>query len=100
MLDCIVLFRFRPVPASLVFFSLVPDWPDAGRSGILVVNILLLRLQGVSQRHQSGHGLKEALSRYLQPKTVAPLRPFLGLANFYCRFIKGAAKILCPLTDA
>jgi transposase InsO family protein len=42
----------------------------------------------------------QALAKYPQPKTVAQLQTFLGMANFYRRFIRSAAQILRPLTDA
>jgi hypothetical protein len=34
MPDCVSLVRYRNVPASLVFYSMVPDCSDAGQSGI------------------------------------------------------------------
>jgi Reverse transcriptase (RNA-dependent DNA polymerase) len=43
-------------------------------------------------------GRVEALAKYPQPKTVAQLQTFLGMVNFYRRFIAGAARILRPLT--
>jgi Reverse transcriptase (RNA-dependent DNA polymerase) len=39
-------------------------------------------------------GRVEALAKYPQPKTVAQLQTFLGMVNFYRRFIAGAARIL------
>jgi hypothetical protein len=42
----------------------------------------------------------QALSKYPQPKTVAHLQTFLGMANFHRRFIRSAAQIMRPLTDA
>jgi len=41
-----------------------------------------------------------ALRRHPRPGTVKELQGFLGMVNFYRRFIKGAAHILRPLTDA
>ena len=35
----------------------------------------------------------EVLFRYAKPKTIVQLQSFLGLANFYWRFIKEFAKI-------
>ena len=42
----------------------------------------------------------EAVEAFPQPSDRLQLQRFLGLVNFYCRFIPAAAKILCPLTDA
>ena len=41
----------------------------------------------------------EALRRHPWPATVKELLQFLGLLNFYRRFIPGAAKTLAPLTE-
>ena len=41
-----------------------------------------------------------ALQRHPPPCTVKQLLGFLGMVNFYRRFIRGAAGILRPLTDA
>jgi RNase H-like domain found in reverse transcriptase/Integrase zinc binding domain/Integrase core domain len=41
-----------------------------------------------------------AIRRFPQPVTVRDLQAFLGLVNFYRRFIKAAARILLPLTAA
>jgi cleavage and polyadenylation specificity factor subunit 1 len=40
-----------------------------------------------------------AIRRFPRPTTIRELQSFLGLVNFYRRFIKAAAKILLPLTD-
>jgi len=42
----------------------------------------------------------EAIAKHPKPKDKAQLMSFLGMVNFYRRFIKGAADILRPLTDA
>ena len=42
----------------------------------------------------------EAIARYPAPTSVQQLQTYLGMVNFYRRFIKGAARILKPLTDA
>ena len=42
----------------------------------------------------------KAVAEYPQPCTVKDLQGFLGLVNFYRRFVPAAAKILLPLTDA
>jgi RNase H-like domain found in reverse transcriptase len=39
-----------------------------------------------------------AIRLFPQPATVRDLQAFLGLVNFYWRFIKAAARILLPLT--
>jgi hypothetical protein len=41
-----------------------------------------------------------AIRSFEQPRTVEQLQAFLGLFNFYRRFIPAAAKILRPLTDS
>ncbi len=42
----------------------------------------------------------EAIRAFPQPTTIKDLQRFLGLINFYRRFIPKAAAILLPLTDA
>jgi RNase H-like domain found in reverse transcriptase/Reverse transcriptase (RNA-dependent DNA polymerase) len=42
----------------------------------------------------------EALQRLPVPTDVKGLQRFLGLINFYCRFLPGIAAILLPLTNA
>ena len=46
------------------------------------------------QRHVS------ALQDFPRPANIKSLQRFLGLVNFYCRFLPGIAGILKPLTDA
>jgi RNase H-like domain found in reverse transcriptase/Reverse transcriptase (RNA-dependent DNA polymerase) len=41
-----------------------------------------------------------AIRRFPRPSTVQELQAFLGLFNFYRRFVPAAAAILRPLTDA
>jgi len=41
----------------------------------------------------------EAIKKFPQPQSVSSLQTFLGMVNFYRRFLKGAAGILKPLTD-
>ena len=42
----------------------------------------------------------EAITKYPRPSTCSQLLSFRGMINFYRRFIRGAASILKPLTDA
>ncbi len=42
----------------------------------------------------------EALQAYPRPSTVKQLQAFLGLVNFYRRFVPAAARLLKPLTKA
>lgn len=51
------------------------------------------------------HGIKplaeriEAIGKFSEPATVKQLRRYLGMINFYRRFIPGTAKILQPLNE-
>src|ERR1700688_2451949 len=51
------------------------------------------------------HGIKmepskvDAVSKRPQPKNVHDIRSFLGLAGYYCRFVKDFSKIASPLTE-
>ena len=40
-----------------------------------------------------------AITVYPKPSTKSQLMSFLGMLNFYRRYLKGAASILKPLTD-
>jgi hypothetical protein len=42
----------------------------------------------------------QAIAEFPRPATVKQLQAFLGLFNFYCRFIPAAAKVVRPLTEA
>ncbi len=42
----------------------------------------------------------EAVQNFSRPQDKKQLQSFLGLVNFYRRFIPAAARILLPLTDA
>jgi len=44
-------------------------------------------------------GKVEAIRDFKRPQTVKGLRQFLGMVNFYRRFIPGAASIHAPLND-
>jgi hypothetical protein len=41
----------------------------------------------------------KAIREWPTPKIVRGVRSFLGLANFYCRFIEGYAQVTQPLND-
>ena len=41
----------------------------------------------------------KAIKEWPTPKTVRGVQSFLGLANFYCRFIEGYAQVAQPLND-
>jgi hypothetical protein len=41
----------------------------------------------------------KAIREWPTPKTVRGVRSFLGLANFYRRFIEGYAQVARPLND-
>ena len=66
---------------------------------------------GVAEVEYLGHvvsasGIKplpsnvDSLQEYPRPGTVHNLQSFLGMANFYRRFVPSAAQVLKPLTDA
>ena len=42
----------------------------------------------------------EAVQRFERPRTVKALQRFLGMVNFYRRFLPGIAAVMQPLTDA
>ena len=42
----------------------------------------------------------EAIQRFPKPATVRGLQTYLGMVNFYRRFLRSAAQVLKPLTDA
>jgi hypothetical protein len=46
------------------------------------------------------HSYVEAVQKRQPPSTVRELQVYLGLINFYRRFIPGVASVLLPLTDA
>ena len=56
--------------------------------------------------HVSEQGIRplpekvEAVRRFERPRTVKALQRFLGMVNFYRRFLPGVASTLRPLTDA
>lgn len=40
----------------------------------------------------------KTITKWTTPKNVVEIRSFLGLAGYYCRFIKGFSKIAFPMT--
>jgi transposase InsO family protein len=56
--------------------------------------------------HVSASGIRpmaakvKAIETFPRPRTVQNLQTFLGMANFYRRFLPAAARTLRPLTDA
>jgi RNase H-like domain found in reverse transcriptase/Reverse transcriptase (RNA-dependent DNA polymerase) len=65
---------------------------------------------GVAELNYLGHHVQasgiqpmacrvEAMVKFPQPKTVGQLQTFLGMANFYRRFLPAAAQKLRPLTE-
>jgi transposase InsO family protein len=45
-------------------------------------------------------GHVQAVTDFPRPDDLKQLQRFLGLLNYYRRFVPGLARILCPLTDA
>lgn len=41
----------------------------------------------------------QAIADYKKPQSIAELRRFLGVMNFYRRFVKSAAQLQAPLND-
>ena len=44
--------------------------------------------------------LIKAIQNFPQPETLKQMQSFLGLANYYCKFVKDFSKIATPLTKA
>ena len=44
-------------------------------------------------------GKVQTIKGWPVPSKLTELRSFLGLANYYRRFIKGCSKMVSPLTD-
>lgn len=41
----------------------------------------------------------QAILEWIAPTKMAELRSFLGLANYYCKFVAGYSKQITPLID-
>ena len=76
----------------------------------LVLNAEKCQL-GVSELDYLGHHVTASgiqpiadrvatIKKFPQPKTVGQLQTYLGMVNFYRRFLPAAARVLKPLTDA
>ena len=76
----------------------------------LVLNAEKCQL-GVSELDYLGHhvsatGIRpivsrvEVIEKFPKPRTVRQMQTFLGMINFYRRFLPGAARVLKPLTDS
>jgi hypothetical protein len=61
--------------------------PTLGQSGVATEGLKM-----------DDHKLKEILDSE-PPRSVLALRSFLGLASYYCKFIKNFPKIAVPLTN-
>ena len=56
---------------------------------------VVIELEGIKMEKEK---VKEMLE-WLTPKCVKDMQKFLGLANYYCRFIEGFTSIARPLHD-
>jgi transposase InsO family protein len=65
--------------------------------GVSKVEFLGHEVSAQGARPLSSH--VAALQRHPPPTNIQQLQAFLGLVNFYRRFVKGAAGLLKPLTD-
>jgi hypothetical protein len=43
--------------------------------------------------------LVKAIQQFLRPESIKSLQSFLGLANYYRKFIPDYSKLVVPLTD-
>lgn len=48
---------------------------------------------------QSDPAKVKVVQEYPVPKTVKDVQAYMGLTNYYCKFIKGCAQIASPLHD-
>jgi len=56
---------------------------------------VVIGLEGIKMEEEKVKGVLE----WPMPKSVKDIQKFLGLANYYCRFIKGFATVARPLHD-
>ena len=56
---------------------------------------VVIKLERIKMEREKVQGVQE----WLIPKYVKDVQKFLGLANYYCRFIEGFAFIARPLYD-
>ena len=56
---------------------------------------VVIELDGIKMEEEKVKGVLD----WLTPKCIKDVQKFLGLANYYCRFIEGFASIARPLHD-
>jgi hypothetical protein len=91
------LHHLRLVFARLQQFGLVLNM-DKCHFGVQEVEFLGHSISSSGAKPLDKH--VEAIRRFPRPGDAKQLQRFLGLVNFYRRFIPGAAGILKPLSDA
>jgi hypothetical protein len=80
------------------------------RSAGLIINVEICEIAVREVQFLGHHDTEEgiwplldrvaAVQNHPKPSAVKQLQAFLGVVNFYCRFVPAAAKILRPLTDS
>ncbi|GFY00946.1 retrovirus-related Pol polyprotein from transposon 17.6 [Trichonephila clavipes] len=73
---------------------------NVSKSCLGKTNVTFLRYQVSSEGSRLLPERIEDLQNFPVPKTSHDLRSFLGMVNFYCRFLPSAAKYLSSLNDA
>lgn len=69
----------------------------AGKLGLGEESMVFLGYQLKAGELHCDPAKTEAISRLVAPEMLSHLRTFLGLAGYYCHFIKGFATIAWPL---